>query len=87
MEDGGLIRDANSPNHLAFQWHPDTPDYATPVEINIEPADGGTIIRLREYGYADTESAFKAMLNCAVGWWQALTLLKYYLELDSPNYR
>jgi uncharacterized protein YndB with AHSA1/START domain len=83
MEDRGLILEANLPKRLVFQWQPDTPDYATTVEINIEPADGGTIIRLREYGYADTESALKAMLNCAVGWGEALTLLKFYLELDA----
>lgn len=83
MEDGGLILEANPPKRLVFQWHPDTPDYATTVEINIEPTDGGTIIRLREHGYAATESALKAMLNCAVGWGEALTLLKFYLELDA----
>jgi uncharacterized protein YndB with AHSA1/START domain len=63
-----------------FQWHPDTPDYATTIEINITPTEDGTIISLREYGYADTASASMAMINCATGWGEALTLLKFYLE-------
>ena len=48
--------------------------------MNIEPIEGGILVRLREYGYTNSESGSKAMLNCAVGWSEALTLLKCYLE-------
>jgi uncharacterized protein YndB with AHSA1/START domain len=79
-EDGGPVLEATSPHRFVFQWHPDRPEYATTVEINIQTAIDGTIISLLEYGYADTLSAHKAMLNCAAGWGEALTLLKFYLE-------
>ena len=79
-EDGGFILEAIPVERFVFQWHPDTPDYATTVEINIASAEDGTIVRLREYGFADSESALDAMLNCAAGWGEALTLLKFYLE-------
>jgi uncharacterized protein YndB with AHSA1/START domain len=82
-EDGGPVLEAIPPKHFVFQWHPDSPDYATTVEINIVPTDDGTIVSLREYGYADTPSARLAMVNCAVGWGEALTLLKFYLELGA----
>jgi uncharacterized protein YndB with AHSA1/START domain len=79
-EDGGPVLEALSPRRFVFQWHPDGPGYATTVEVTIQPGMDGTIISLREYGYADTPSARLAMLNCAVGWGEALTLLKFYLE-------
>jgi uncharacterized protein YndB with AHSA1/START domain len=79
-EDGGLVLEAIPVERFIFQWHPDTPDYATTVEINIASAEDGTIVRLREYGFADSESGLDAVLNCAAGWGEALTLLKFYLE-------
>ncbi len=79
-EDGGPVLEAVNPRRFVFQWHPDLPEYATTVEINITPVDGGTIISLRENGFADTPSARTALMNCATGWGEALTLLKFYLE-------
>lgn len=79
-QDGGPVLEAVTPGRFVFQWHPDGPEYATTVEINIHPSVDGTIISLREYGYADTPGAHKAMLDCAVGWGEALTLMKFYLE-------
>jgi len=82
-EDGGPVLEAIPPKRFIFQWHPDTPDYATTVEINIKPIENGTIVSLCEYGYADTPSGHKAMISCATGWGEALTLLKFYLELGA----
>jgi uncharacterized protein YndB with AHSA1/START domain len=82
-EDRGIVLEVIPAKRFVFQWHPDQPDYATTVEINFEPIEGGTIVRLREYGYAVTKSALAAMLNCATGWGEALTLLKFYLELGA----
>jgi len=78
--DKGLVLEAIQPNLFVFQWHPDLPEYATTVEINIYQVENGTIVRLREYGFADTASGYKAMISCAAGWGEALTLLKFYLE-------
>jgi hypothetical protein len=58
----------------------DRTSYATTVEIDFESAESGTIIRLREYGYQDTPSGLRAMLNCAAGWGEALTVWKFYVE-------
>lgn len=80
VEDEGTVLEAIPPERFVFQWHPDSPDYATTVEIDIQPGEDGTIVSLREHGYADTPSARSAMLSCAAGWGEALTLLKFYLE-------
>lgn len=78
-EDGGPVLEAKRPNRFVFQWQPDS-SYFTTVEISLEPTDKGTIIRLREYGYHNTPSGLKAMLNCASGWGEALALCKFYVE-------
>ena len=79
-EDGGPVLESERPNRFVFQWQPDQPSYYTTVEIDFEPVIDGTIVRLREYGYQDTPNGRKACLNCAAGWGEALTLLKFYVE-------
>jgi uncharacterized protein YndB with AHSA1/START domain len=79
-EDGGLVLEAERPRRFVFQWHPDEPSYATTVEINIEAIGDNTIVSLLEHGYHDTPSGRYACLNCAAGWGEALTLLKFYVE-------
>jgi uncharacterized protein YndB with AHSA1/START domain len=79
-EDRGQILEAKRPSRLVFQWHPDNPSYATTVEFRIDWAAEGAIVRLREWGYEETEAGLHAMLECASGWGEALTLLKVYLE-------
>lgn len=79
-EDGGPVLEARRPERFVFQWRSDTPDYATTVEINFRAVDGGTIIELSEHGYRDTPGGLRAMLNCAAGWGEALTLWKFFIE-------
>ena len=79
-EDGGSVLEARRPERFVFQWHPDSSEYATTVEIDFEPVDQGTVVRLREYGYQNTPSGRQALANCAAGWGEALTLLKFYVE-------
>lgn len=76
----GKILEATRPEKFVFQWHSDNPSYATTIEIIFHATDEGTVIRLREYGYHDTPSGRAAMLECAAGWGEALTLLKFYVE-------
>lgn len=74
------VLEAERPKRFVFQWRPDNPSYATTVEMDFEPAEGGTVIRLREHGYQDTPSGLRAMLECSAGWGEALTLWKFYVE-------
>ena len=79
-EDGGPVLEARRPERFVFQWYPDNPSYPTTVKVDFQPTADGTIVRLREYGYQDTPTGRKAMINCAAGWGEALTLLKFYVE-------
>jgi len=74
------VLEAHRPSRFVFQWYPDQSFYATTVEVDFKAREGGTVIRLREYGYEDTSSGRREMLECACGWGEALTLLKFYVE-------
>jgi len=79
-ENGGPVLEARRPERFVFQWKVDSGSYDTTVEINFEPVDEGTVVRLIEYGYEDSPTGLKDMLNRASGWAQALTLMKFYVE-------
>lgn len=78
--DYGKVIELCPQEYFSFSWHPDQPTYATLVELFFEDDRAGTIIRVRETGFADTPEGLKAMLQSAAGWGEALTLLKMYLE-------
>ncbi len=79
-QDVGRVLEAQRPVRFVFQWHPDEPDYATTVKVDFKAESGYTIVRLREVGFRDTPSGRAAFANCATGWGEALTLLKFYVE-------
>ncbi len=78
----GPVLTAERPTRFVFQWPADDgePALMSTVEIDFEATDAGTLIRLREHGYPDTPRGLRAMLNCAAGWGEALTLWKVYCE-------
>ena len=80
LDSKGKVLEAKRPEKFVFQWSSDTQEYATTIEMKFERVEEGTVIRLREYGYQNTPSGIAAMLECAAGWGEALTLLKYYVE-------
>ncbi|HWG84417.1 MAG TPA: SRPBCC domain-containing protein [Deinococcales bacterium] len=79
-EDGGPVLEAEPGRRFVFQWCPDKNGEPTTVEVDFQPVPEGTIVRLREHGYAETESGRRRALECAAGWGEALTLLKFYVE-------
>ena len=74
------VLEAERGKRLVFQWRPDSPDYYTTIELDFQPVEEGTIVRLREYGYHDTPSGRAALMECATGWGEALTLAKFFVE-------
>jgi uncharacterized protein YndB with AHSA1/START domain len=76
----GPVLEAKRGKRFVFQWASDNPSYYTTIEVDFEAVEEGTVVRLREHGYQDTPSGRAAMLECAAGWGEALTLLKYYVE-------
>ena len=74
---GGPVLEAERPNRFVFQWGTKFP---STVGFELHAEYGGTTVRLTESGYPNTSEGRAAMLECASGWGEALTLLKFYLE-------
>ena len=79
-ENGGPVLEAQRPVRFVFQWKVDTDLYNTTVEIDFEPVEEGTLVRLVEDSYEDTPTGLKDMLARASGWGEALTLMKFHVE-------
>jgi uncharacterized protein YndB with AHSA1/START domain len=77
-EDGGPVLDALPDERFVFQWSPG--ERPTTVSFTLEPLGPGTLVKLTESGYSASERDARAHVGCAVGWGEALTLLKFYLE-------
>ena len=71
------ILEFDEPNRFVFQWWP---DHYTTVEITFSDTPQGTLVEVKEIGYVNSEEGQKRMLECAVGWGEALTLLKFHVE-------
>jgi uncharacterized protein YndB with AHSA1/START domain len=76
------VLDAQPPARLVFQWRPVANDasVSTTSEVDLERRGLGTIVHLREHGYPLTADGLRAYRECAVGWGEALTLLKFWVE-------
>jgi len=70
----GRVLEAKRPERLVFEWG--EPGNESTVEIVFEERDGGTLLRLREYGFRKIEN----VIENAGGWGEALTLAKFWVE-------
>ena len=52
----------------------------TTVAFTLEPLGSGTKLTLNESGHTTSPKDLEALVDCAAGWGEALTLLKFYLE-------
>ena len=73
------ILEVKVPEKFVFQWWE---DHYTTVEMIFDELEDGTLVSLKEYGYEDSKEGHRRLLECAVGWGEALTLLKFYVEHD-----
>ncbi|MFD1358882.1 SRPBCC domain-containing protein [Fictibacillus halophilus] len=78
IEDGGRILEAISNKSFIFQWTPG--ERKTTVSFKLEPYKEGTLIILKETGYSNSDKDLTACIGCAVGWGEAMMLLKIYIE-------
>ncbi|MFW9968532.1 MAG: SRPBCC domain-containing protein [Candidatus Thorarchaeota archaeon] len=81
-ESDGPVLEAERGKRFVFQWNPDSGnrELATTIEISLEAVKEGTILRLREYGHENTSTSLAALAECAAGWGEAITLMKFYVE-------
>jgi uncharacterized protein YndB with AHSA1/START domain len=78
LEDGGTVLEAVPGEKFVYQWTPG--DSTTTISFQLTKLGDGTLVSLVESGYTQSEKDMKAFGDCAVGWGEALTLLKFYLE-------
>jgi uncharacterized protein YndB with AHSA1/START domain len=78
IEDGGAVLVADPPRRFCFQWNPCSK--TTTVDILLTPAGSGTQVLLTESGYSRSDRDLKSLIDCATGWGEAMTLLKFFLE-------
>ena len=79
LEAKGKVVAVERPRRFVFQWGLASGNPTT-ITFDLEPAHGGTILTITETGYQDTDAARAMILECASGWGEAATLLKFYLE-------
>jgi uncharacterized protein YndB with AHSA1/START domain len=76
VEDRGIVLAADPGRRFSFEWGAPP----TTVDITFEPDGDSTVVRLSEDGFPDTPEGLERMLDCAAGWGEALTLVKFYVE-------
>lgn len=68
---------ADRPHSFAFDWGS---KMISRVRFSLEAKHGGTVLTITEEGYPDSPEGRDAILECASGWGEAATLLKFYIE-------
>ena len=72
--------EATRPGRFAFRWHGEARDYESTVEVDFEDRARAVVVRRREHGHPDTPEGRWGLVDCAVGWGGALSLLKFSVE-------
>jgi len=78
MSAPGKVVEANRPNLFSFKWGSDGNE--TTIRFELEAKHGGTVMTITEDGYKNTPEGRAMILECASGWGEAATLLKFYIE-------
>jgi len=73
----GEVVKVERPGLFVFQWGSER---RTTITFKLIEQFGGTVVDLTEEGYLDTPDDRAMILECAAGWGEALTLLKFYIE-------
>ena len=74
----GRVTEAVQASVFSFEWGRE--GRQTSVRFELADNDGGTVVVLAEDGYRDDRDGRAMIVECASGWGEALTLLKFYME-------
>ena len=78
MSAPGKVVEVKRPRLFSFQWG--SAGNETTMRFELEEKHGGTILTITEDGYQNTPEARAMILECASGWGEAATLLKFHIE-------
>jgi len=74
----GEVLETEPPHRFTFKWG--SKGKETRVNFDLVEKNGGTVVTLTEDGYRDDPEGRAMIMECASGWGEALTLLKFYIE-------
>ncbi len=74
-----VVLEVLRPTRFVFQWGPSA-DAITTVEFDLEGRAAGTLLRVREHGFAPTAKGRESFGGNSLGWGEAATLIKFYVE-------
>lgn len=75
----GVVIEVVRPHRFVYQWGSST-DGMTTVEFDLVERNDGTLLRLREHGFAPTAKGRESFGGNSLGWGEVSTLLKFYVE-------
>ncbi len=76
----GEILEVAPHQRFVFSWGNGSGKTPSIVTMTFEAHEGGTKVELTDAGYPDTPEGRHALMDCACGWGEALTLCKFYVE-------
>ncbi len=79
-EDHATVREVVPDKRFAFQWNAGSAGGPTLVTIELAAEADGTRLTLTDGGHTPDQAGLNLFAECSVGWGEALTLLKFYLE-------
>jgi uncharacterized protein YndB with AHSA1/START domain len=80
-KESGRVVEVDPPRRLVLQWTPVGPNDRTTIEFHLAEKFGGTVVQVSDSGYpVQSLQNQLVFVECACGWGEALTLLKFYLE-------
>ena len=65
---------------VKFEWNYGLKDGPTLVVLELVPHSDGVVLQVTENNYADTKEGHEALIECATGWGEALSLVRIYAE-------
>ena len=74
-----VVVEVRPPKRFVFRWG-ETADAMTTVEFDLEERADGTLLRLREHGFAPTAKGRKSFEGNSLGWGEVSILIKFYIE-------
>ena len=74
-----VVLEVVPPQRFVYRWG-DSAGTMTTVEFDLLERDGGTVLRLREHGFAPTAQGRESFGNNSLGWGEVTTLMKFYVE-------
>lgn len=75
-----VVRDFTQNKTLKFDWNYFLEGGPTTVEISLEARAGSTVVEVIQNGFPNSKPGLQMFTQCSVGWAEAMTLLKVYVE-------